>query len=67
MQSRQPAPGPAQPPGPIAQAPTNTSDPPTFEAADENKDGVISRPETLTIAGLELSQADTNDDDGLSR
>ena len=66
MQSRQPAPGPAEPPGPIAQAPTNTSALPTFDAADQNEDGVISGPEALTIGGLEFSQADTNGDDELS-
>jgi EF hand domain-containing protein len=61
-QSRQ---SPGQAPGQVAQAPTSTL--PSFDSADTNKDGAITRQEALPIAGLEFSQADTNADSLLSR
>lgn len=39
----------------------------TFDAADKNSDGRISRDEARDVDGLNFRSADTNDDDSLSR
>jgi hypothetical protein len=46
---------------------SDRSDPVTFESADKNQDGKLSRDEAKDVRGLKFSKADTDKDSTVSR